>query len=461
MTTAAETHLREYAGRCLLDGNPSDLILKIPAPLISKLPQELRDAFDFFAVDYLKNQSIDGGRILRELANGGADGLSVLFAKLVGSENIPPMAAIEERIQKGIKRYQAGGAGLEPISGTTLQAMEVTVPPMVMDPLLPAGGKGILAGGAGIGKTLLAEGLALDVGNGLNVVGRFATGTGPVIYFDAENPAQLVKARIAKIAAGKNAILHNLFFVFPKRKTDLGIRRHREDIIHLAKRQNAKLLIFDSILCYASLRNENDNTEVRAFLELAAEIPRESGAAILFIDHAPKPSAERMTSGAPLLPRGAGAKLDWCDVCMTFAERKHESKFLRVLSFPKTRWCPTPGNLLLEMDPHLIFTATEEDQVCGIWHVRTIIAESPGITTGKLVDALQAKTGASRRTAQYAIGRARQDGYLVEKKQGRETLNFPKGEYAQVPFAPIGPNEAQQLELYRETIGAKNMCTYI
>lgn len=375
--TTAEAHFKNYAARILIDGSPSDLILKIPPPLLSKLPQDLRDAFDFFAVDYLKNQSIDGGRILRELANGGAEGLAVLFAKLVVPENIPPMASIEERIRKGIEKFQAEGTGLELISGTALQAMKITAPPMVFDPLLPAGGKGIFAGGPGIGKTLLAEGIALDVSNGLDVVGRFATGMGPVIYFDAENPAQLVKARIAKIAAGKNAKLHNLYFIFPKKKIDLGVRRRREDIIELAKRQNAKLLIFDSILCYASLRNENDNTEVRAFLELAAEISRESGAAILFIDHAPKPSAERMASGAPLLPRGAGAKLDWCDVCMTFAERKHESKFLRVLSFPKTRWCPTPGNLLLEMDPSLVFTATEEDQVCGVWHVRNILADAP------------------------------------------------------------------------------------
>lgn len=445
-TSAAEQHFRHYAARCLIDGNPSDLVVKIPAPLLSKLPQELRDVFDFFAIDFLKNKSINGSRIINEYANGSGQALLSLFTELTACD-VPSMAAIEERIRKGIAKFQAEGTGLEPISGTALQEMAITAPPMVFDPLLPAGGKGIFAGGPGIGKTLLAEGIALDVSNGLDVVGRFATGMGPVIYFDAENPAQLVKARIAKIAAGKNARLHNLYFIFPKKKIDLGVRRRREDIIELAKRQSAKLLIFDSILCYASLRNENDNTEVRAFLELAAELPRESGAAILFIDHAPKPSAERMASGAPLLPRGAGAKLDWCDVCMTFAERKHESKFLRVLSFPKTRWCPTPGNLLLEMDPSLVFTATEEDQVCGVWHVRNILADAPGITTGKLVDALVAKTGASRRTAQYAIGRARQDGYLAEKKQGRETLNFPKGERVQAPSAPVDIYVPQELEL--------------
>ncbi len=447
MASTAEKHFREYAGRILLDGNPSDLITEIPSPLFSKLPQELRDVFDFFAIDYLKNKTVDGGRILKELANGGAEGLARLFAELVAIDNIPPIAAIEQRVKEGIERYQVGGAGIELTSATTLQDMAITAPAMVFDPLLPAGGKGIFAGGPGIGKTLLAEGIALDVSNGLDVVGRFATGRGPVIYFDAENPAQLVKARIAKIAAGKNAKLHNLFFVFPKKKIDLGVRRHREDVIHLAKRQNAKLLIFDSILCYASLRNENDNTEVRAFLELAAEIPRESGAAILLIDHAPKPSAERMASGAPLLPRGAGAKMDWADVVMTFAERKHEAKFLRVLSFPKTRWCPTPGNLLLEMSPSLVFTATEEDQVCGVWHVRNVLADSPGITTGKLIDALVAKTGSSKRTAQYAIGRARQEGYLAERKHGRETLNFPKGEQAQAPSAPVECYEPQELEL--------------
>ncbi len=448
MTSPAEKAFRLYAGRLLLSGEAaSDLVTEIPSPIIGKLSPTLRRAFDYFTADYLKHKSINSDRVLNELANGDAREIGLLFSELMQMESIPPMEAIEKRIREGIARFSADGAGLEPISGTRLTTMEIAAPPMIMDPLLPAGGKGIFAGGPGIGKTLLAEGIALDVGNALPVVDRFPTTKGPVIYFDAENPAQLVKKRVAKIAAGKGARYNNLFFVFPKRKLELAKRRHREDVINLAKRESASLLIFDSFLCFASLRNENDNTETRSFLELASEIPRESGAAILFIDHAPKPSADRLKTGAPLLPRGAGAKMDWADCVLTFAERKHESKFLRVLSFPKTRWCAQPGNLLLEMDTNLCFKAIEEDQICSVWHVRTALAGEQGIPTGKLVEKVIATTGASKRSALYAIGRAKADGYVTERKKGRETLNFLKEEQVQGSFAPIEHYEAQELEI--------------
>ena len=72
-------------------------------------------------------------------------------------------------------------------------------------------------------------------------------------------------------------------------------------------------------LAGCTLRNENDNTEVRNFLELLGEIPKATGASVLVLDHSGKPSAEKVRAGITMTPRGASAKHDWADLVMVLA----------------------------------------------------------------------------------------------------------------------------------------------
>jgi|GEM_PF-2291762 len=438
----------DYLHRVFLGDALSPSLPDLPASLVARLSPPLRTTVEA-AIGYA-DEGGDLGKVNVFIDAHGEDVRATIseVVRTILSEATPPLDATQTRMKDGLARYEKDGAGLVAISGPELQRMEIAARPMLVDPLFPAGGKAILAGPGGIGKSLLLANLAIDVANGFPWLDVFGTTRGNVIIVDAENPPELVQRRHAKIVAGRGAQHRGVFHVFPKKKVDLLKRRHREDIIGLLVRQRAVLCIFDSFLCFGSIRNENDNTEVRGFLELVGEIPRESGAAVLVVDHAPKPSLDRMRSSAPLLPRGAGAKLDWCDIGMVFAERKHESKFLRILSFPKVRFAAQPGNLMVEMTPHLVFRACEEDTVCGAWHVRAALADhQSGLTSGRLAEELVRRTGASLRSARSAIAEAKRMNAVTERAQGRSVTYFLREGVCNTPSAHVEQYEAQTLEI--------------
>lgn len=349
--------------------------------------------------------------------------------------NAPPLPAGElSAVVRSISQREAKARPApEILSGATLAGMDTAPPPMLVEPFFPAGGKAILCGEGGFGKSTLALNLALALCHGVPLFGRFRTAPTAVLYMDSENTLDLVRRRLNKIASGLNVGKDGIYFHFPTKKMDLSDSKSRDNLAESIQRHGCGLVVLDSFLCYATLRNENDNTEVRGFLELVADVGRETGAAMLFIDHAAKPSPDR--GGGPPLPRGAGAKRDWADLVLSFEERKHENKTLRTLSFPKTRFCPKMGPLLLEMGGDLVYRATEEETLCTVAAVAAAVADEPGISFGALVERLVDGTGARERTVKYAVNRARESGEVQTSKAGKTVRYFPNG--CKEPFAPM------------------------
>lgn len=296
---------------------------------------------------------------------------------------------------------------------------------MLIRPFFPSGGKAILAGNSGTGKTLLAENLSYSIANEIPLFERFDVSRGKVLYVDSESTRDLARVRVAKIRNGLHVAHAGVSFIFPGKRLDLGIQRNREDLCRLIDREKSTLCILDSFLCFASLRSENDNSEVRGFLENLSDIPKATGAALLILDHAAKASPERAKSGIGVTARGAGAKHDWADVVLTFEERKNELKFLRTLRFAKTRFCSPVPAMILEMDANLVFRPSGEDEICPIFTVRQVVEENPGIAAGALYLLLSSTTGSSVRTAMRSTARATELGMILREERGTRVKFHP------------------------------------
>jgi len=434
MTTAAETHLREYAGRCLLDGNPSDLILKIPAPLISKLPQELRDAFDFFAVDYLKNQSIDGGRILRDLANGGGEGLAALFANLVGSENIPPMAAIEQRVKEGIARFAEANPKDPLISATDFLAEAIVETPMTVPPFFPDPGRLVVTAFSGVGKT----NLILNMGGAISAGGDFLGWQAKkktVLFVDGENPRSEIQRRARSIFKSLGADARNVHFSFPQKRVDLLKDKGLRELERMINATGAGVAILDSFLNFFPVHNENDSSEVRPALDRITVLTRSLKCSVVIVDHTMKPLREYRGGGSsgPPTPRGSGAKVDWSDATVALEEKKAEGRILRTIYFTKVRTCAPIPPAVLELDGRLVFSRVGDDSLVPIARIAEIVKESPGITSGRLVKEIRERVQASERSIYRALDRAvSMDGALISR-----TVHGTRTEY--YPASPILP----------------------
>jgi KaiC/GvpD/RAD55 family RecA-like ATPase len=354
-------------------------------------------------------------------------------------KNAPPLP--EEEIRRTVfsiaRREREKSVSLEVIGAADLISSPSASRQLLIAPFFPAGGKGILAGNSGVGKTMLAENIAYTIPDGKSLFQRFDVVRANVLYVDSESPPHLTRARAERIARGLQATHRGVSFIFPEKRLDLGVPRNREEVCRAIEKQRAGLVILDSFLCYASLKTENDNSEVREWLERLTDIPKATGAALLILDHAAKASPERAKAGIPLSARGAGAKHDWADVVLTFEERKNELKFLRTLRFAKTRFCSPVPSLILEMDSNFIFSPSGEDEICPIPTVRQAVEENPGIAATKLYHLLMSLTGCSRPTADKAARRAAELEYIIREERGKYVNYYPN---ADLPDGTDFPN---------------------
>ena len=343
-------------------------------------------------------------------------------------KNSPPLSDQELRsvIFSIARKEREKSVSLEVIHAAELISSPAVSQPFLVAPFFPAGGKAILAGNSGVGKTMLAENIAYTVADGKLLFQRFNVARANVLYVDSESHPALTRVRVGRIAMGLQATHRGVSLIFPEKRLDLGIPKNREELCRRIDEVKAGLAILDSFLCFASLRSENDNSEVREWLERLNEIPKTTGAALLILDHAAKGTPERAKARTPLSARGAGAKQDWADCVMTFEEQKSDLKFLRTLRFPKTRFCAPVPALILEMDSNFVFTPSGEDETCPIFLVTQTVEQNPGIAAMKLYHLLMSLTGCSRPTADRAARKAAELGSIIREEKGKYVNYYPR-----------------------------------
>jgi len=400
---SAARHFELYGGRLLLDGNPSDLVAKIPMSLLAKLPGKLRDAFDLFMIDFVKNGSIDGSRILRELCNGSSDVMTAFFAELIAAENIPDMPSIEKRIREGIVRHSKAFVEAPIVSAKDFLAEVITEAPMIIPPFFPHPGRLYLSAFSGTGKT----NFALNMGAAISIGGDFLGWTPrkkTVLFLDGENPRSEIQKRARAIFRAMAADPGNIHFVFPEKPINLLQGRGLEELERMIVSSGAGVVFLDSFLNFFPVRNENDSSEVRPALDRLTLLSRTLRCSVAIIDHTMKPPRDTRFSGPPT-PRGTGAKIDWSDVVIGLEEKKAEGRFLRTLYFTKTRTCPPISPVVIELDGALTFSRADENALVPTALIVEIVRESPGISPTGLIKAIRGRIEISERSVYRALDR--------------------------------------------------------
>jgi RecA-family ATPase len=223
---------------------------------------------------------------------------------------------------------------------------------------IPAGDVTILSGDGGGGKTTVALQLAVSVERGLGDWLGTTCEAGPVIFFSGEEPKDEMRRRLQRVARKRGlepADLAGLHFHFADPDACLlGVARKDGTMapaplftsLAAATRDiRPALIVVDSIAATFG-GNQNDRVHARTFVGLFRTLARQTGCAILLLDH---PSLSGITSGT-----GRGGSMDWQNATRA---RLHletvegdDGSTGRVLAVKKTNYGPCGEKVKLQWD---------------------------------------------------------------------------------------------------------------
>jgi hypothetical protein len=167
--------------------------------------------------------------------------------------------------------------------------------PQLLEGLLYMGRSHSIAGTAGIGKTILAVWMCLQVMfKGL-----------PVLYLDAENGPKIIAERLSDMGADL-CMLDRLFHYYP---ADLTLDPHSLAALQATvMTAQPALTVFDSLADFLGMADvdENSNMECTRWFARVIQPLKDTGVASLVLDHVPKTGRGG--------PRGASSKVAKMDV---------------------------------------------------------------------------------------------------------------------------------------------------
>ena len=205
--------------------------------------------------------------------------------------------------------------------------------------LIPHPGLVAISGQPGAHKTFFAMWLAMRIADGKSLFDEsdeafFAQTTAPenppqanVLFIEEENTAQLVKSRYHDLKPMDDGS-HIMFLIEEGFKfTDSS---WCDEIKSIIRARQISVLILDSFVSCMGIKNENDNAEIAAVLDIVRHEFVKQGLTVIFIHH-PSKSNE---GGKNL--RGAGDILGKMDVHLCLTKDEEDKRKVKV-SYEKMR----------------------------------------------------------------------------------------------------------------------------
>ena len=232
--------------------------------------------------------------------------------------------------------------------GEFLAEKENREPCLIEPGLLPHGGKLILYGAPGVGKSLLVSQMGLEVASGIPWVGTMPTEQGRIIYIQCEIGRGQFRDRLRR-QMRKYSIQQEMVYV----ASSLTIRlargdREFEEVYHKLEELHPSLLILDpQYKLYGG--DENSNTDIKAFYNMIDWVASNIGCSVVLVSHNRKAryDAEGGVSDRGFEElKGASRQQDWADTIV----RLMATSSGHVLKFEKTRNGEPIGALPLIFD---------------------------------------------------------------------------------------------------------------
>lgn len=247
-------------------------------------------------------------------------GVSAIFAALSIQNREkcrPPLDELEvRRIAQGVGRY----APSDPANGTdpwNIMSVEQIFAPLPPYPWLihglhvAPGRITLLNGYADVGKTVIAQSVALAVAAGRPVWGLFApAASGVVLHLNGELGSYIARERYQRLARGMGIDVAALLEARTLRLSNYpSARLDDEDfeakLVEVC--QGVKLVIVDSLRAFSGGLNENDK-EIGVALLMLARVSEQTGATIIVLHHNRKPTKDDV-GGAKMAISGSSSIL--------------------------------------------------------------------------------------------------------------------------------------------------------
>lgn len=201
-----------------------------------------------------------------------------------------------------------------------------TPPPMdFVLPGLKTGTVGGLVSPGGVGKSMLAMQIALDVATGSNLSGLSIHGRGPVLLMAGEDPEDVLHTRMHAMGAfldpGHREVADDLYIESCVGEgVDLAIDSDLRGIERLAT--GHRLVIFDTLTRFHSL-DENKAEDAKFVMSRLEGMAKRTGAAVLFLHHVSKAAALGGMADLQQAARGSSVFVDnarWLAFLATMGE---------------------------------------------------------------------------------------------------------------------------------------------
>lgn len=229
----------------------------------------------------------------------------------------------------------------------------------LVEELWSARAVGVLGGPPKCYKTWLAADIALSVASGTKALGCYSVKEpGPVLFFAAEDPPELLRERFSAMATQRGLALKSLEVLLPDVPVlKLDQKEDQEKLSETLRALRPRLLVLDPLVRLHSL-DENSATAIAGFLSYLRRLERQYEVAILLVHHTRKNVGVGLQAGQGL--RGSSDIHAWGDSNL-YLRRVKDGLLLTVEHRSASPPGPISIALLSEPQLHLEVTRLSSD----------------------------------------------------------------------------------------------------
>lgn len=327
----------------------------------------------------------------------------------------------------------------------------------IIEHFFPYGSHILIAGEAGVGKSLLRQELSLHLAYGIDWLGFKIPKRHRVAVFQYENSEPIEQKRFRGMLTGMNlkTPTDDLVYVNRKNMFDLTLKGDRKKLHAFVEKLNVDIIIYDCLSNMHSGR-ENKNSEMRSVLDTLVHINAEFNTSCIVIHHFGKPNFEGAMDNRYRI-RGASAIVDWAVTAMTLTEfgkyegmlesKDVEPSDYRKVEFVKLRDHAPMQPLWLERQTGSLLMKDCPMQKIGPLTVQRIIKNLGGTYEGSPKEfemEVQKALGVTRGDAKNFVRNAINDNLIGIKNVSRSRVEYKIVE-DEVEFRKDKPQEQSKL----------------